>query len=457
MKISVLCGLLLAIAAGPACADHESVFAPIPGGSVIPVRNDAIQLKSEIIEIWIQDSDRDSARLYANPNRVKVTYTFVNKTNRPQTVVMGFPNHSQTNLGLLVPLTEFTFSENGIPLEVFERGNGTKEDPHSDYDVYECSSVLFSPGEIKRLIASYNDSCGPGDFEYVLKTGSSWQGRIEKINVIIHPVFSRYDRLFYTPWTAYTLTDDLRLVTGTAGGVTVSPPRGHWKGDTYYMEFNNLEPDFNIKVSINPTLLDRATTDQRLFRREDSVTGQDWLIGETGLVWSGGRSFVLVKRIGLAGDPRSAAPLPKSARVHFSALPGRETINSTLKPEAAMQIIEMKRPVFCCSIDLEFLESHGAGESTRHQPLNFRHFTFETIEKADYLRRGGILSRAAAVHEAPNPYSPKLSSVTKGQTVALIDMTFSKMTVGAESDFWFRIKTADGRTGWVFGGSLDVR
>ncbi len=69
---------------------------------------------------------------------------------------------------------------------------------------------------------------------------------------------------------------------------------------------------------------------------------------------------------------------------------------------------------------------------------------------------GIILQAYTPLRIDPFVFSGIVAELRKGETVRIIDTSAEKSWVGRSHDSWYRVKTGDGITGWVFGTGVSI-
>lgn len=189
-----------------------------PGG-VFPLRNQYVQMVEESIDVDVQ---RD--HLLADDNRatVTVTYLFRNHADRAVNIDMGFPiawdeaefyvqGRNCLKRSTHNAVSDFTVTIDGAPVQaqlrpgrkgmrtgclpddaaaVAQEGEATAREKGPWYNEFYVWPVSFPPkGEhtiVNRYVYDARTSSRGGawnQFEYVLKTGALWRGRIERVTI----------------------------------------------------------------------------------------------------------------------------------------------------------------------------------------------------------------------------------------------------------------------------------
>lgn len=182
--------IFLALSANLAHADTGALFGAA-GGSVAPYQEQNIKMDSEHVSIIIskiQFNERSA--------EVSVDYVLRNTSNKPVTVLTGFPERDYQGEG--GALKEFrAFIEGKEVLTQFRAQDTTfyhNRATYTDYTVGWHTYILsFTPNQTLHVKNSYHQdpygyegSRGYGAyFEYILDTGASWQGAIDEAVVDI--------------------------------------------------------------------------------------------------------------------------------------------------------------------------------------------------------------------------------------------------------------------------------
>jgi hypothetical protein len=210
---------------------------PVPGGTVVPQGNNDITLKSEIINIHL---DRDNYN-------VAVDYVFENNGDARE-VVMGFPNEEGMEME---GIKDFKAFDEGKQLQV-EKKLSEEAEYYKKY--FECFNVNFNKGQTKHIKNTYshfyehdyNDTMRR--MKYILNTGSLWKGKIEsvEVNIILEKV---------TPHEINQTSPYFKMPGGKSfKGIEISPASYKKTPHGYTMDFKNIEPDFDIVITMPPLL-----------------------------------------------------------------------------------------------------------------------------------------------------------------------------------------------------------
>ena len=69
---------------------------------------------------------------------------------------------------------------------------------------------------------------------------------------------------------------------------------------------------------------------------------------------------------------------------------------------------------------------------------------------------GTINNTSVRVRSAPNTTGAVLTQLNRGARVKVLDRTDEEETIGGQTNYWYQVRLADRREGWVFGAFLDV-
>lgn len=175
--------VIFSLLAGVNLYADSAPYAEIPGGNVIPISNNDIQLSEETINITLLPS------CY----KVEVIYTFINH-GIDQIVKMGFP------ISDIGSTRDFQAFESNKSLKTtikkgywdfsFPKYLTCCETPDTFINAFSCFDVHFQLGETKIIKNTYSQIYTEADldyyFYYILKTGSLWKDKIKSIQVNIN-------------------------------------------------------------------------------------------------------------------------------------------------------------------------------------------------------------------------------------------------------------------------------
>ena len=82
----------------------------------------------------------------------------------------------------------------------------------------------------------------------------------------------------------------------------------------------------------------------------------------------------------------------------------------------------------------------------------------DKISKKNLLlnKQGKILNNNSAVRIDPYIFSARVDKLEKGAVVDILACSKKKSWIAQKEDFWYRIKTSEGMTGWIFGQNLKI-
>lgn len=177
--------LLLGLTQSPVARANDAVLGG-KGMSVYPISSPTVQMVSEKVDIEVKEGR----------SFVSAEFNFKNH-GEAVNLLMGFPQGSPPEAeGEFVgdrDLHNFTVEINGQSLKVEPRsGIGPEASEFSDlkYDRWYTWQVNLGPGETARVRNTYwvtntFDSSGGQLVNYILRTGSVWQDKIEKVELTI--------------------------------------------------------------------------------------------------------------------------------------------------------------------------------------------------------------------------------------------------------------------------------
>lgn len=238
-------GIVMLVSTVVAWTDAASAQ-PVPGSNLMHLMiHPGIRMEEETI--WI--------RLFEERVEVVVEYTFKNEGQWEETV-MGFPNRYVATMH--EPIEDFRAFEGGRELEVFRSelqsdSDGERQDYRREW--LECFRVVFGEGEQKLIRNSYTQSYGVDyentkrRFAYILTTGAMWKGPIGFVRVIAQvedeTILDAQERMAYFSYAHFD-TWGRSLMPGFA----VSPAAYQRQGNTVEMSFQDVEPDFDIQITL---------------------------------------------------------------------------------------------------------------------------------------------------------------------------------------------------------------
>ncbi len=227
------------------------------GGNVKPMNSESIKMVKEKINITMR----------GNHFEVRVDYVFHNSGEK-QTAIMGFPN-SRGTYGdpedLKYGINDFRAFDGERELKIERKGSAVTKTIKA-FPVWETFTVDFEAGETKMItniysqeyFSEYGRSVGA---EYILTTGATWKGSIDSISVNIYSNLSSHE---FNNKTVY-------IVEGDKGGdyqsyykdeyrLYIYPQEYIIEDNVIKMMFTDVEPDFNIYITLPPGSLYSASS-----------------------------------------------------------------------------------------------------------------------------------------------------------------------------------------------------
>ncbi|TYQ18345.1 UNVERIFIED_CONTAM: YARHG domain-containing protein [Acetivibrio alkalicellulosi] len=189
------------------------------GNTVYPINNNNIRLVSEKITIRYDAITDDDTY---NMHEVEVVFNFHNTGNETE-LEIGFPNTANYN-ETLIDFEALSYTDL-VPfnVELYDGGNLLGRDEYYYTSFYKWN-MHFEKDEKKSIIVRYKFVNHKGA-DYILRTGSLWKGRIDKIEVYVEfPEPVSYLEIYATP--------ENYLYNG--------------KGIEWH--FENINPDFDLYV-----------------------------------------------------------------------------------------------------------------------------------------------------------------------------------------------------------------
>ncbi|MEJ2665101.1 MAG: discoidin domain-containing protein [Spirochaetia bacterium] len=342
----------------------------------MPQGNDDIALKSEIINIHI----------YRNIYEVAVDYVFENHGSA-RDVVMGFPNEEGAETE---GFKDFKAFDQGKQLKV-EKKLSEKTDYYTKY--FECFTVSFKKGQtkyIKNTYSNFYERDYDGNMrrlKYILSTGSLWKGKIEAVtvNLLLENVTS--DEINQT--SPYFKMPDGKGFKG----IDISPASYEKTPHGYKMEFKNIEPDFDIVITMPPLLYNSVKASSVLKDTSFDYSPENVFDGDPATAWvegvkgagigqslsiditpytAGGKinGYYVVDKIGIIGGYASSADIfhknnrVKRLQVDYESQyiengepkDMRESKVFTLRDTMDMQYLKFPHPVKISSFTVTILD-----------------------------------------------------------------------------------------------------
>jgi hypothetical protein len=212
-------------------------------GVVFPVRNDAIVMEKETIEIAVTKEDTFNYRL-----DYQCTSRFRNDTDTEQNVLMGFPHlqHVNTNPGTMTTefrpaaISKIVIDVDGktVTSEVGGYSEANSKMNMPAYNLVVLTEVKFKPNEKKEIRNSYSmkkyiDKTGypmggapamtHNSIEYILRAGKTWKEPIGESEIVISFIWFPDDFITVTGTIeSFTRTDEKNRVRFTATNLVPS-------------------------------------------------------------------------------------------------------------------------------------------------------------------------------------------------------------------------------------------
>lgn len=238
-------------------ADDAPVI-PTQSGTMRPVYEEFIQLVSQEINIYLE---RDTYR-------VEVDYVFRN-TGGNTSITMGFPNETDWMYGRSIE--GFKAWVDGTSQEIYRKEYRVTSKPYGpgsapDY-YFECFDTSFDAGQTRSVRNEYSQEYIT-DYDmsflgatYILTTGAYWRDSIEEITVRIHTPGRIQD---YSARSVFFEGDDLDGPGYLYEGLSISPePTGSFDGGLEII-LEDIEPDFDIEISMPPPVIAAAYSETEL-------------------------------------------------------------------------------------------------------------------------------------------------------------------------------------------------
>ncbi|MBC7264606.1 MAG: hypothetical protein H5T64_09685 [Chloroflexi bacterium] len=224
LALVALAGFFLMVIAYSAQADDASLGAV--GYGVVPLDSNQVTMTAEQVEAEIRD---DQAW-------VTCVFTFTN-AGPPIEVLMGFPQARSIREGEAPELMEFRafVDDEEVPVTFLPNAQPQGE---WDYEGWHTFKVPFAASQTRTMRNTYHGrltwySNGDRAFEYILRTGSTWQGPIGQADIVV-----RWER------DRYVVPETLS-----------ARPSGYLQGQRELRwHFTNLEPTLedDIRISFRP-------------------------------------------------------------------------------------------------------------------------------------------------------------------------------------------------------------
>lgn len=268
-----------------------------PGGNVEPVQHDSIRMKNEQVNIT----------LYDDQLKVRVDYWFENTGNR-QKVVMGFPNSKDFDpVGKYIyGINDFKAFDGKKELKVFRKDKEGEKGKHPSA-LYECFKVQFNKGETKQITNTYSQKYNSDNDDniftgYILRTGASWKGDIGNIKIIIKSELLP-ERM--KKKTGYFIEEcDKCEIIKVDYDFSISPKKYSINNNIIKMEFNNIEPDFDIKIFIPSKTIKSVSASSELKSKNNKYSVKNLVDGNPETPWvEGKKGYGINESIVLSTNP----------------------------------------------------------------------------------------------------------------------------------------------------------
>jgi len=73
-----------------------------------------------------------------------------------------------------------------------------------------------------------------------------------------------------------------------------------------------------------------------------------------------------------------------------------------------------------------------------------------------YVTNTSVTASNVRLREKPTLDGTQVGLLQTDQRIQILEKTKDKMKVGEMEDYWYKINTVDGQTGWVYGGFLKL-
>ena len=83
----------------------------------------------------------------------------------------------------------------------------------------------------------------------------------------------------------------------------------------------------------------------------------------------------------------------------------------------------------------------------------------EPTKQIDILENpqvGLVTEKSSALRIEPFIYSARISDLSKGEKLEILDISKKKSAVAKSVDYWYKVKTENGITGWIFGANIKL-
>ena len=237
---------------GPRGFCDSAPVEPAHSGTVKPVQSEGVVLDSEVVHVYLEKKQY----------RVEVDYWFRN-TGPAQTVMMGFPNVEGMYISAIKDFAAFVGPEK---LTVRRKEAPPPEEGAPISLWYECFDVPLRVGEIVHVrntyVQQYASDGTSKRMHYVLKTGRFWKGPIHHIQVYLH--FPASPLRYKERRIAYGIAGNTDVHHRPDATLRIEPESYTLHGNTAEMRFEDVEPDFDIRVTLPPWLSETVSASSTL-------------------------------------------------------------------------------------------------------------------------------------------------------------------------------------------------
>ena len=258
------------------------------GGNVKQINSESIKMVKEKIDIT----------MLGNHFEVRVEYVFYNSGEK-QTAIMGFPNSRGTYgdpedlQGVQYGINDFKAFDGKRELKIERKGTAVTGSTKA-FPVWETFMVDFEAGETKMITNIYSqeyfsESGRPiKSVEYILTTGATWKGSIDSIWVNVYSSLPESD---FNNRTVYILEEagDNQWYDKGEYSLYIFPQEYIIDGNVIKMMFTDVEPDFNLNISLPPPSLFGIFASSELDEdKNDKYTVRNLTDGDPSTAWAEG-------------------------------------------------------------------------------------------------------------------------------------------------------------------------
>lgn len=252
--------LAASLLSAPALANDGEFYGA--GATVYPVKSAAISMDTETLVI----EQRGPLRSYVDSWLVHVRYEFVNTTDQPVTVQMGFPEHCQRTVDDMevespsckrpaIRDFEARVDEQPVPVTVKVPKKGEQGAlPGTTFDRVHTFQVSFKPKE--RVVVEHSYTHGGrivspyhSGIDYILRTGGLWKGPIRDFDMRI---------VLKSKWAS--IIDE-----NEEGKRLPKPGFEGWRGGTYQMHWKleGFTPTMDVAFLLQEPLVHEGEEELR--------------------------------------------------------------------------------------------------------------------------------------------------------------------------------------------------